>query len=327
MNTATDLANCGECGNVCASGTCTNGTCGAVVTSGVIGWASVSGDGVTTTTGGEGGEVVSVSSASELESAVGDETARIVQMSGSISIGELEIRSNKTLVGVDSNATFNGGLQIDGSQNIIVQKININATSSAANQDGIHIQGSHHIWIDHVEIWDAPDGNLDINDASNWITVSWSIFRYSSSPPADDHRYSNLIGSGSGDTQDRGRLKVTYHHNWWADRVHERMPRVRFGQVHVFNNYYTSSGNNYCVRAGFEADLLVENNYFEGVSDPHEIDTGEGAITALEANGNTYDGTSGVTETSGSAFDPPYAYSFDDPSAARSAIQSSAGPQ
>ena len=120
---------------------------------------------------------------------------------------------------------------------------------------------------------------------------------------------------------------MTYHHNWWKENVHERMPRARYGQVHIFNNLYTSSGNNYCVRATCKADLLVENNYFLGVNRPHQIDTGEGAITALEARGNTYDGTSGAEDTSGSAFDPPYAYTAESPEAAKAAIEANAGPQ
>ena len=81
------------------------------------------------------------------------------------------------------------------------------------------------------------------------------------------------------------------------------------------------------LRATCMADLLVENNYFLNVGKSHEIDTSEGAITALEANGNTYDGTSGATDTSGSAFNPPYSYSLDSPEAARAAIEASAGPQ
>ena len=121
-----------------------------------------------------------------------------------------------------------------------------------------------------------------------------------------------------------GRLKVTWHHNWWSDRVHERMPRVRFGQIHLFNNYYSATGNNYCIRAGVEANILVENNYFENVDSPHEIDA-SGAI--INADGNTYSGTTGATDESGTAFDPPYPYSLESPEAARTAIQGNAGPQ
>ena len=59
--------------------------------------------------------------------------------------------------------------------------------------------------------------------------------------------------------EDTGRLKVTWHHNHWVERVIERMPRVRFGQVHVFNNYFASPDNNYCVRAGRGARLRADD--------------------------------------------------------------------
>ena len=48
------------------------------------------------------------------------------------------------------------------------------------------------------------------------------------------------------------------------------MPRVRFGQVHVFNNLFAAPGNNYCVRAARGARLLVEGNTFEGVRSPRD---------------------------------------------------------
>jgi pectate lyase len=327
VNTSDNAAHCGTCGNACASGSCSSGTC-APATTGVIGWASVSGDSVATTTGGQGGSTQQVNSASALQSAVSGSTARIVEITGNISIGELDIGSNKTIVGIGANVTLSGGINISDERNVIIQNLHINARSSTAGGgDGIHIQRSHHIWVDHVEIYDAPDGNLDINDASNWVTVSWSKFRYSSNPPAADHRYSNLVGSGPAATQDRNRLKITYHHNWWVERIHERMPRVRFGQVHVFNNYYTSSGNNYCIRAGIEADIRIENNYFEGVGKPHEVDDGEGRATAVTSSGNEYPGSSGARDTRGTAFSPPYAYSAESASSARSAVQANAGPQ
>jgi pectate lyase len=326
VDTNTDPANCGTCDTSCSGG-CSNGNCTTTET-GVIGWAAVSGDGITTTTGGEGGEVVSVSSASELQNAVSGANARIVQLTSNISVSELDIGSNKTIVGMGNNITFSGSLKVNDETNVIIRNLHINATSASGTQDGIHIQRSHHIWVDHVEVWDAPDGNLDINDASNWITISWSIFRYSANPPASDHRYSNLIGSGPAETQDDGRLKVTWHHNWWSERVHERMPRVRYGQIHVFNNLYTTSGNNYCIRAGYRANIRIENNYFDGVGKPHEIDDGEGGTPIIiTASGNTYNDTSGAQDTSGTAFSPPYPYNLESPEAARTAIMANAGPQ
>ena len=46
------------------------------------------------------------------------------------------------------------------------------------------------------------------------------------------------------------------------------MPRVRFGQVHVHNDYVSNRNtlypdNTYCIAAGYEAELLVENNFFD----------------------------------------------------------------
>ena len=102
------------------------------------------------------------------------------------------------------------------------------------------------------------------------------------------------------------------------------MPRVRFGDVHVFNNYYSSTGNNYAVRSAYEARVLVENNYFDGIDTPHEIYDATGELVA---NGNIYDGTSGATDEAGSAFTPGYSYSLDAASDVPTLVMQGAGPQ
>ena len=42
-----------------------------------------------------------------------------------------------------------------------------------------------HIWYDHLNIWDSTDGSLDITNQSNYQTVSWTKFWYTSTshPP------------------------------------------------------------------------------------------------------------------------------------------------
>lgn len=82
----------------------------------------------------------------------------------------------------------------------------------------------HHGW----------DGNLDIVNASDYVTVSYTRFSYTGR--SGGHQFSNLVGSGDGNTGDTGHLRVTWYHDWWANRVVERQPRVRFGQNHLFNN-------------------------------------------------------------------------------------------
>ena len=326
LSTASDVNNCGGCGVRCTTGqTCSNGSCmGGTTTSGVIGWAAVSGSGVTTTTGGSTSNTVDVSTASALSSAASSGTSQVIRLTASVSVSALNVASNKTIIGVGPNIVISGGIEINNRNNVILQNFRLNGASSGVSAgDGIRITNSHHIWIDHLEVYDAQDGNLDITDRSNYITVSWTKFRYSVS--TGDHRYSNLIGAGDAETADEALLNVTWHHNWWAQNVHERMPRVRFGDVHVFNNYYSSSGNNYCIRAGFHSNVLIENNHFQGVDTPHEM--GEDQGTAIvTSRGNLYSSTTGAQGTRGTAFTPPYPYTPDAASSVSSAVQSGAGP-
>jgi pectate lyase len=100
---------------------------------------------------------------------------------------------------------------------------------------------------------------------------------------------------------------------------------VRFGDVHVFNNYYSSSGNNYCIRAGFHSNLLIENNHFQGVDTPHEAGEDQGTAI-ITARGNLYSSTTGAQTTRGTAFTPPYPYTLDAASSVSAAVQSGAGP-
>jgi pectate lyase len=324
-DTSVDPAHCGECNNPCASGVCENGACAPVIGE-LVGWAATAGRGLSTTTGGEGGEVVDVNSASELQNEASGTTRRIIRISGTITVGEVQVGSNKTLVGVGTNATIVGGISIDGESNVIVQNLHVNAKTSTAHGDGIHVEASHHVWVDHCDVWDAPDGLLDITHQSDLVTVSWTRFWYSSSPADNGHRFSVLLGADDADP-DAGYLNVTFHHNWWAERVLERMPRVRFGKVHVFNNYFSSSGNNHCVRAAYQSNVLIENNYFDGVNNPHEINSDNNTAVVSAPPGNTYDGTSGTRTTRGTAFTPPYPYELQNASVINSAVPAGYGPR
>lgn len=122
---------------------------------------------------------------------------------------------------------------------------------------------------------------------------------------------------------------MTFHHTWWSDGVKERMPRVRYGQVHLYNNLFDSKNSSTCIRAGIKANLRVENNVFIGVNKP--IDLYENDFTAVSANGNYFENTSGNTSGSGNAFTPGYTVSPTDVStqakayALRDSIQLYAG--
>ncbi|MGP4109902.1 pectate lyase family protein [Streptomyces sp. 4N509B] len=215
---------------------------------------------------------------------------------------QLEIPSNTTLVGIGDDAQLLGVyLSVRLGENIIVRNLHFEAPvdyfpswdpwdgehgSWNARFDALSLVTGSRIWIDHCTFTDgrfpndeAPvgfhgqpverhDGLLDIEDGSDLVTVSYSRFL--------DHSKTMLIGSGDGNADtDRGRLRVTLHHNLFEDSQ-QRSPRVRFGRVHAYNNYFVGStqdpgypmvseemgGSDYFLGMGLESQIVSEYNAF-----------------------------------------------------------------
>lgn len=127
-----------------------------------------------------------------------------------------------------------------------------------SNYDLIGISGATHVWIDHCtftdgdretcnypSVWEAPylgheygiehhDGLVDVTLTSDYVTISYNRVGH--------HQKAHLIGSSDSVTTANGygALSVTLHHNYY-DEAGERLPRVRMGKVHVYNNYYSGT--------------------------------------------------------------------------------------
>ena len=43
---------------------------------------------------------------------------------------------------------------------------------------------------------------------------------------------------------------------------------MRFGPVHLYNNYYSNTGNAYCIGIGVHSRIRVENSHFNNVNRP-----------------------------------------------------------
>jgi pectate lyase len=297
------------------------------------GWAAVADGDQPSTTGGDGGEVVTVTTTAEFTEQVQLTEARVVLVDGVI--GEntrVTIKSNKTIIGL-SGAEFHGGLKISGGVNVIVRNLKIvgndcadSPSDCSAGADAFSIgDGAHHIWVDHCDISNGSDGNLDVNGGSDFVTISWTKFWYSGHR-AGGHQFSNLVGSSDDEPGDVGHLRVTYHHDWWADNVHERMPRVRYGQVHVFNNLYTARGNSYCVGLGVFANILTEANVFYEVKNPIESSSYSNDQSVIASRDNLYVQSAGSNQDRGSGvFTPPYDYAVDVVTDVQNAVESGAG--
>lgn len=310
----------------------------------LVGFATVNADGVPTTTGGGNVAPTTVTTLAELRAAAQDSAPRVIVVSGTITTmadGDgfpMEVAGNKTIMGANKAATIVGGLTMKEVSNVIIRNLNIQGSyPNPGPGDTLSSKTSHHIWYDHISVWDADDGLLDITVASDYQTVSWSKFYYTNA--SNDHRLASLNGSGGGDhPEDWGKLRVTYHHNWWAEKVTSRMPRVVYGQGHQFNNYFNSKGNSYCIGVGSYGSVLIENNYFKDVKNPHQFMYD--VYMHAEAEGNVYDNTSGAKDAGpgGSRhaggqdfkpipFKPPYPYALDAAEGVPETVQRCAGPQ
>jgi pectate lyase len=316
----------------------------------VIGWASVSGG----TQGGGMATPTMVTSFDALKSGAAGTQAATLWIKGSIT-GDLTLGSNKTLIGL-CGAEFHGHVELSGSSNVIIRNLKIvgygvgdcskdptydASVGCSSGQDAMSIQKSaHNIWIDHCDISDGTDGNLDITNAADNVTVSWTKFHYTprtdnagnDSTGAEGHRFSNLVGgTDSPSTDDAHTLNVTWHHDWWADNVVERQPRVRFGKNHLFNNLWTSTQSNYCVRAGKQAQVWVEKGVFFGVKSPLQFNSTSDQGTAnITSTDNVFTNTSGDMATGGGGpalTSVPYQYTPDPAQGLEQAIRNGAGPR
>ena len=269
-----------------------------------VGWASEAGG----TSGGAGGPEVTVDNLADLNAALKQTGKRVVWIKGVIT-GRVDVpNGDKSLLGLPG-ARLIGGIDVTGPSskpfsNVVIRNFEIEGPGSndVDGIDAMSLQNVSNVWVDHMWIHDGLDGNMDITNQADLVTVSWTKWTYGK---GGNHAFCNLIGSSDSKTGDRGKLRVTFLADWWGEGVVERMPRVRFGQVHVANSLFTSATGNYCLRAGMEADIRVQASAFIGVKDP--VDLFEKNFKAVTLQDNLFDKVSGDTAGSGIAFVPPYA--------------------
>lgn len=268
------------------------------------------------TTGGKGKSEVTVDNVTDLK-AYAKAGNKIIYVKPGTYMGPIEVGSNVTIYGyqgaIIAQPTTGSAMKLSGSTNVIIRNLKFKGVGAHDDDDEDCLQVNHeskNVWIDHVDVYDGHDGNLDITNASDYVTISWTKFSYTSA--STGHQFSNLIGNSKTKTSDRGHLNVTIHHTWWADGVVERMPRVRFGKVHVANNLFDSKNASYCVRAAIEADIRIERNVFIGVQKALDLYTSDGAITAAQMIENYEENVKKTQAGTGTAFKPSYSMSLTD---------------
>ena len=319
-----------------------------------VGWATM-GEGVT---GGGPATPQLVRSMTELQALAAGDEPRVLHVDGGFS-GTLHVGSNKTIIG-RPGARIEGqpaALRLTGSRNVIIRNLTL-VGDSAHHEPNTVLHDAENIWLDHNSFVDGRPDLVVLSGTTDLVTISWNHFRYT--VHAHEHGGVN-IGASDADVQGRGRLRTTLHHNFFAELVNERMPRVRFGQVHVFNNLADAGTDElirsyYAVRPGVDANVRSERNIYRNFVGPSWWWSSErlgnptstvfnyargNAASILQSIGDTcvpdcvkgpvaikeHEGVTGVAGFygNGTAFTPPYTYNTRPQEGLEASIRAGAG--
>lgn len=245
-----------------------------------VGWGTVGGN----ITGSTNKNAVVVTSSADLIKAMSGTDAKTIYVKGTLVFsGQMTVQNaaNKTVYGLPGSVLSNpvhtgsvdktGILMIKNSRNIILRNLTFKGAGAydIDGKDNLTLQNCQYIWVDHCDFQDGVDGNFDSNNGSDKISVTWCRFRYLIKPWAggsggsDKHCFSDLwSGSDKNVSKDGGKLNTTFANCWWDEGCIERMPRVRFGKIHIVNCLYSSSVASYCVGAAYRSNIYVENTAF-----------------------------------------------------------------
>ncbi|MFJ6737606.1 polysaccharide lyase family 1 protein [Streptomyces sp. NPDC091279] len=274
------------------------------------------------TTGGGSATAVTVSTLDAFKTAVTGSATKVVKVNGLISLsGQVDIGSNTTVLGVGPSSGFTGGgLRLKNVTNVVVRNLNI--SKPVAPSDGITVQASTKVWIDHNSFSsdldhgkDYYDGLLDITHASDYVTVSWNTFK--------DHYKGSLVGhSDDNSSEDTGHLRVTYHHNWF-NNVNSRIPSLRFGTGHFYDNYVV--GADTAVHSRMGAQMLVENNVFRSTKIAVTTIRDSDVDGYVNLSGNDLGGAATEVSQVGTFTKAPYSYTAEPASTVVASVTSDAG--
>ncbi|HEY0064229.1 MAG TPA: pectinesterase family protein [Telluria sp.] len=317
------------------------------------GWAGQQGG----TSGGGTAAAVIVTNPTQLRAAL-DANARMIQIVGVIDMRDgrpftssadqtrrsvLRLASDTTLAGIGSGAgLLHANVVVARAKNVIIRNLNFrnpcdvdpvwdprDGAKGNWNSlfDAITVSASTNVWIDHNSFTDAPDGDeraptgngmlkqchdgaLDINQGADLITVSYNRFAL--------HEKNTLVGSSDKATGDAGKLRVTFHHNLF-ENVSARAPRVRFGQVHLYNNYHRGDRRHpvypheYSVGMGKNADVIGDANAYDiaGARGCGDVVHTWSTQSSFTDHGSSLNGAAlaGCTHPSAPAWQVPYPFS------------------
>ena len=224
----------------------------------------------------------------------------------------------------DNNESYrNAGIFSLNKSNVIIRNITFVGPGSidVGGNDLISATGATNCWIDHCTFIDGEDGNFDITSKSDFITVSWCTFSYTSRSYM--HQNTNLIGSS--DSETKGYLNTTFAFNWWGANCKQRMPMARVGKIHMLNNYFSCTGSSNCINPRKNSEFLIEGNYFAKGVKKYYSQSSATAVTWASSNYAVESNSLGSTSSFGTTVTVPYDYTVAPYSDVPTAVQDHAG--
>lgn len=275
------------------------------------------------TTGGLGGEIVTVDTPDALAEAIARPEPTIVLVDGSIVVEPfgttLPVASRTTIAGVGRGAEIvGGGFQLEQVTDVVIRNLILRDSYLPGDWDGKHndfdgirIDTSDHVWIDHCEFARLGDGQVDVRKDSTAVTISWSIFR--------DHN--KTLGVGWTDTVV---TTLTVHHCWFSNTYQRNGSIDNVAAGHLYNNYLHGQAQ-YGTMSRGASRLLVESSVYE---------EGEDAIVAkdedsrVDSRDNRFHGIRGRKDHTGATFEASdhYGYTTDAVDDVPALVPQHAGP-
>ncbi|MDE5786592.1 MAG: hypothetical protein K2H98_08685 [Duncaniella sp.] len=148
-----------------------------------------------------------------------------------------------------------------GCANIILRNLDFYGPGSidVGGADLVTLNACDHIWVDHCRFTDGMDGNLDIVNNSDFVTVSDTHFRYT------DKSYNHPLSNLNSGTEISGgapqKNNVSWMRCFWDEGCRGRMPYTVLGTHHLLNCYWDCTKGT-CIDAHNLSKVLIEKSYF-----------------------------------------------------------------
>ncbi|KSU75842.1 pectinesterase [Pseudarthrobacter enclensis] len=289
------------------------------------GFASLPGHGLDGTTGGQAGRIVTATTIAQLQEFAAAPEPLVIFIDGTLEAAQyvkIPVAANKSFIGVGAGAeVVNAGFKLINVSNVIFRNFTVRDSYIPGDwdgkrpdndRDGIQLDTSHHVWVDHMKFERMGDGLIDTRKDSDFLTYSWNIF-------ADNNK---ALGVG---WTPNAVTRMTIHHNWIRNTTQRNFSLDNTAAAHVYNNYLQDVGQ-YGMMGRNSAKVVLEGNYFTAVQDPIVAkDPG----TEIVNRDNIFDSTRGRKDNVGTAFDPAanYSYTKDEAAAVPGIVSSGAGPR